>query len=88
MLDSTSRAVSEIIGITDGGNIVGSMTLGNLADMVESAYIAYEGDVSADKWLQKLFDERDIVCIDFNEASFEGTINGKKFTVKMIVPEA
>ncbi len=89
MLASTSRAVSEIIGITDAhGNIVGSMTLGNLADMVESAYIAYEGDASADKWLQDLFDDRDVSCIDFNIASFKGTINGKTYTVKMIVPEA
>ncbi len=88
MLDSTSRAVSEMLGITTGGTTSTSMTLGNLADMVESAYIAYEGDVSADKWMQKLFDERDIDCIAYNAASFEGTIGNKTYTVKMIVPEA
>ena len=89
MLDSTSRAISQILGITDAeGNVIGSYTVAELSDMIESAYTFYTNDMSADKWMQKLFDDRGIICDEAaNKAAFTGTIGGNEYTIVLIVPE-
>ena len=77
------------MGMTDeAGNITKDFTLGSLADMMETAYTFYTNDMSEDKWLQNLFDGREIVCdAAVNMASFTGTIGGKTYVIAMIVPE-
>ncbi len=88
MLDSTSRAISKILGITDDeGEVIGEITVENLADKVQTAHIFYTNDESEDKWMQALFNERGIVCDEaFNKVAFTGTIGNKEYTIVVIVP--
>ncbi|MBQ6846850.1 MAG: hypothetical protein IJO61_06940, partial [Oscillospiraceae bacterium] len=88
MLDSTSRAISKILGITDDeGEVIGEITVENLADKVHTAHIFYTNDESEDKWMQALFNERGIVCDEaFNKVAFTGTIGNKEYTIVVIVP--
>lgn len=88
MLDSTSRSISDLLGITVDGNVTASLTVGSLADKIETAYTFYTNDVSEDKWLQKLFDDRGIICdVAANNAAFTGKIGTKEYTILIIVPE-
>ncbi|MBQ5777574.1 MAG: S-layer homology domain-containing protein [Oscillospiraceae bacterium] len=89
MLDSTNKAISNMMGITNAsGEVEGDLKLSYLADKVETAYIFYTNDTSDDKWMQKLFDDRDIICDEaINKAAFKGTIGGNEYTIVIIVPE-
>ena len=88
MLDSTSRSISQMLGITDAeGNVAGDYSVAKLADMVETAQIFYTLDSSEDLWMQKLFDNRGISFPgDSNEVAFTATIGGKEYTIVLIVP--
>lgn len=90
MLDSTSRSISKILGITDDeGNVVGTYTVGKLSDMVETAYTFYVNDMSEDKWMQSLFDNRGIIFDEdaVNQVTFSGSIGSKDYKIVLIVPE-
>ena len=86
MLNSTTKQVSEMIGITNAsGNVVKASTLANLATVANDAYLFYSNDMSSDKWMQKLFDNRYITVAD-GQFSFVGKINGTEYTIKFLLP--
>ncbi len=86
MLNDTTKQVSEMIGITNAsGNVVKTSTLANLATVAHDAYIFYSNDVSDDKWMQKLFDNRYITVAD-GQFAFVGKINGTEYTIKFLLP--
>lgn len=87
MLNSTSKSVSQILGITDAtGSVKLDSNLANLANVVNTAYLAYTNDMSADKWMQDLFDARYITVASEKSFSFVGKIDGKEYTIKFLLP--
>ena len=87
MLDSTSRSISDLLGITEDGAVTAPLTVRSLCDKIETAYTFYTNDMSDDHWMQRLFDERGIICNEAsNKAAFVGTIGNKEYKIVLIVP--
>lgn len=87
MINSTSKAVTDMIGVTQNGVPVETYNIKTLANMVDSAYTFYSNDMSGDKWLQGLFTDHGISFENERTVCFKGTIKGENVIIKMIVPE-